>query len=112
MSGYEPWSEVVCGILEHSGFKSPCAVAASSISGDGDTEEIEKLVELMSLQRDLRFHDLVELCRKYSLFVRLVGEDLRESRSSFAIRTFARRSATPMLAMSKPVKPRRRLAEL
>ena len=78
MSGYEPWSEVVCGILEHSGFKSPCTLAPSSTSGDRETEEIEKLVELIPLQRDLRFCDLVELCRKHSLFARLVGEDDEE----------------------------------
>ena len=75
MNGYEPWSEVVCGILEHAGFASPCSPAPSTSSGDRDTQEMEKLVEAMPHQKELRFRDVVELCREHCLFLRLIGED-------------------------------------
>ena len=75
LGGYEPWSDVVCGILEHAGFASPCGRAPSSISGDRDTEEMEKLVELLAQRKtQVRFHELVELCREHCLFARVLGE--------------------------------------
>ncbi len=75
LAGYEPWSDVVCGILEHAGFASPCTPAPSSISGDRDTEEMKNLVELLALRKtQIRFPDIVELCQEHSLFTRLVGE--------------------------------------
>ena len=75
MNNYAPWSEVVCGILEHAGFASPCTPAPSATSGDRDTQEMEKLVEAMPRQKELRFLDVVDLCREHSLFLRLIGED-------------------------------------
>jgi hypothetical protein len=74
MNGYESWSDVVCGILEYAGFASPCSPAPSSISGDRDTRDMETLVEKMPRKKDLRFPEIVDLCREYSLFDRLVGE--------------------------------------
>jgi hypothetical protein len=76
MNGCEPWSDVVAGILEHAGFASPCTPARSaSTSGDRDTEEMEKLVRVMPARRELRFPDVVDLCREHGFFLRLVGED-------------------------------------
>ena len=75
MPGYELWSETVCGILEHAGFASPCLRAPSTVSGDRDTEEIEKLVALLPLNHEIRFPELVGFCREHTLFTRLVGED-------------------------------------
>jgi hypothetical protein len=42
-----------CGsrLLEHAGFASPCGRAPSSISGDRDTEEMEKLIELLAQRK-------------------------------------------------------------
>jgi hypothetical protein len=78
MSGYESWSDVVCGILEHSGFVSPCSPAPSSVSGDRDTRDMEILVEKMPRKKEFRFPEIVDLCREYSIFPRLVGEDDEE----------------------------------
>ena len=75
MPGYELWSESVCGILEHAGFAFPCLRAPSTVSGDRDTEEIEKIVALMPLNHEFRFPELVGFCREHALFTRLVGED-------------------------------------
>src|SRR4029077_3526313 len=76
LKDYEPWSDVVCGILEHAGFASPCTRAPSSASGDRDTDEIEKLVDILAaLKGELRFPEIIDLCREHSLFARLVGED-------------------------------------
>jgi len=36
---------------------------------------MEKLVEAMPRQKELRFRDVVELCREHCLFLRLIGED-------------------------------------
>ena len=75
LTGYEPWSDVVAGILEHSGFASPCSPALSSVSGDRDTEEMAKLVAAMAkIARELRFADLVDLCHELGLFVRIIGD--------------------------------------
>jgi hypothetical protein len=74
MSGYEPWSDVVRAILEHAEFYSPRTRRPTS-SGDRDTEEMEKLVEVMPPHKELRFLDVVDLCRERSLFLRLIGED-------------------------------------
>jgi hypothetical protein len=76
MADDEPWSDVVCGILENAGFASPCTPPPSVVSGDRDTIEMEKLVWVMAAHKgELRFHDVVALCREHVLFHRLVGED-------------------------------------
>jgi hypothetical protein len=75
MNGYEPWSDVVGGILEHSGFVSPCSQAPSSVSGDRDTEEMAKLVSAMAkINRELRFADVVDLCHELGFFARVIGD--------------------------------------
>jgi hypothetical protein len=51
LKDYEPWSDVVCGILEHAGFASPCTRAPSSASGDRDTEEMEELVDILAARK-------------------------------------------------------------
>ena len=75
LNGCEPWSDVVAGILEHAGYSSPCTPVRSSLSGDRDTQNMEKLVSVMHPMRELRFGDLVDLCREHALFTGLVGED-------------------------------------
>ena len=76
---FEGWSEVVCGILEHAGFASPCTRAPSGVSGDRDTEDMFKLVAAMPRPKELRFQDLVELCRAHGLFTRILGTNTDEA---------------------------------
>ena len=57
---FKGWSEVVCGILEHAGFASPCTRAPSGVSGDRDTEDMFKLVAAMPRRKELRFRDLAD----------------------------------------------------
>ena len=96
-SGYEPWSDTVAGILEHAGYASPCTSAPNaSASGDRDTEDMEKLVRAMPLDRELRFIDIVDLCRAHGLFTRLVamgGEDFEPGKKNIFSRILTKFNA-------------------
>jgi hypothetical protein len=93
---FKGWSEVVCGILEHAGFASPCTRAPSAVSGDRDTEDMTKLISAMPRNKEFRFHDLVDLCREHGLFIRFVGtnndddEDFDRGKKNILARIFTR----------------------
>jgi hypothetical protein len=91
LKDYEPWSDVVCGILEHAGFASPCTRAPSSASGDRDTEEMEELVDILAARKgELRFAEIVDLCREHSLFARSLARMVKIS--TVARKTFSAES--------------------
>ena len=79
LSGWEGWSHTICGVLEHAGFASPCTRPAVSVSGDLDTEDMERLVEILCANGgQIKFNELVKLCREHGLFIRLLGEEEEE----------------------------------
>ena len=76
LNSYESWSEVIGGILEHAGFVSPCLRNPAASSGDRDTIEMIKLVDVMTPKREYKFTDIVELAQTLELFERVVGDGL------------------------------------
>ena len=64
--------------MEQAGFASPCTQATTDISGDRDTDDMQKLVAAMSerhAREDLKPGSIYKLCREIGAFSRLVGED-------------------------------------
>ena len=81
-ASFPVWADIIGGILEHAGFASPCSIANTAISGDRDTGDMEKLVAALTerhLNDDLKFGEIVALCRELTLFPRLVGEEDEDS---------------------------------
>jgi hypothetical protein len=74
LSSFEPWSEIIGGILECNGFGSPCEPNPSRVSGDIYTTHMIALVSEMELNRKYDFTSLVNLARQHELFDKLVGE--------------------------------------
>ena len=68
MSNFEPWSEVIGGILECNGFGSPCEPNPATTSGDRDTIQMITLVANMDPKTDYKFADLVTLAQQLDLF--------------------------------------------
>ena len=94
---FPAWSAIIGGILEHAGFASPCTQATASISGDRDTEDMQRLVAAMAerhRKQDLKFIQIVELCRELRAFSRLVGEqeedDLDRAKRNILSRIFTK----------------------
>ena len=74
LSSYEPWSEIIGGILECNGFRSPCEPNPAKDSGDITTGHMIRLVTEMELKKNYEFQELVDLAREHQLFDKLVGE--------------------------------------
>jgi hypothetical protein len=72
---FESWSSVICGILEHAGFESPCVPTVLNTAGDKDTSDMEKLVLLLVPGAGYSFSELVELARSDDLFARIVPDE-------------------------------------
>jgi hypothetical protein len=68
------WADVVGGIIEHAGFASPCTEAKSELSGDPDTQDMAKLVDLMIPARRYTYTELIDQCQTYDLFDALVPD--------------------------------------
>jgi hypothetical protein len=76
MPGFETWAEVICGILEHNGFVSPCIEGPQLDSGDTDTTDMEQLVSLLFERKfQVGFGELLGICYEHGLFARLIGID-------------------------------------
>ena len=75
-TSFPGWARIIGGILEYSGFASPCTQAKTAMSGDRDTEDMQKLVTAMAEKypnEELRSSQMYELCREIGAFSRLVG---------------------------------------
>ena len=72
---FEAWSSVICGILEHAGFESPCATTVLNTGGDRDTDDMEKLVAMLIPKQGYSFSELVEKAKTEDLFARIVTDD-------------------------------------
>jgi hypothetical protein len=76
-NSFPAWANMVGGVLEHAGFASPCTPAVTQISGDRDTEDMEKLVTAMAERyprQDLKPGAMYDFCREIGVFGRLVGD--------------------------------------
>jgi hypothetical protein len=88
-TSFPGWARIIGGILEHSGFASPCAQTKAAISGDRDTEDMQKLVTTMAERHpnnELRSSQMYELCREIGAFSRLVGDEDSDMESGQRIR--------------------------
>ncbi len=65
-------SELIGGILEHAKFASPFTDPHTELSGDTDTRDMEKLVDLLAPGKEFTYDELLEYCRSYGLFERLI----------------------------------------
>ena len=74
-ASFPAWANVICGILEHAGFASPCTAPVSELSGDPDTQDMQKLVDSMVPRRRYAYDELVEQCGTYGLFAEDVPEE-------------------------------------
>jgi hypothetical protein len=77
-TSFPVWANIIGGIIEHAGFASPCTRAATDISGDRDTADMQRLVSAMAARGkkgDLKPKEMYELCRQIGAFPGLVGED-------------------------------------
>jgi hypothetical protein len=72
---FVPWSSVIGGILESNGFASPFTANAFGASGDLDTRDTEKLIELMIVGRRYKFAHLVDLSQENGLFSWIVPNE-------------------------------------
>jgi hypothetical protein len=82
------WSEVVGGILEACCYDVPKPAPIDGSSGDRQLLEMEKLVQILKLDTEYSFTDLVEQAREHRLFERIIGDsgDLEpKERSRFGL---------------------------
>jgi hypothetical protein len=75
LPSFENWSAIVAGIVEASGYSSPCQLAILKTGGDTDTQDMEKLIGEMVPKSEYRFSDLIDKARDHSLFPKLVPEE-------------------------------------
>lgn len=91
--GFEEWSRVIGGIVEHAGFGSPLRRLESEDIGDQEASDMRSLVKLMaagvfrdaielSCRDGIIFDDLIWICREENLFADTiqgkVDKDTRE----------------------------------
>jgi hypothetical protein len=76
LNGFAAWSETVGAIVECAGFASPClAPGGLKYSGDKDTADMEKLVEVVNPSHQYKFSELVELAQDHELFDWMIGQE-------------------------------------
>ena len=75
------WAEVIGGIIEHAGFASPCGEPQSELSGDPDTQDMAKLVDLMVPKRQYTYAELIDQCQTYNLFGALVPDESEQDKA-------------------------------
>jgi hypothetical protein len=96
LPSFENWSAIVAGIVEASGYSSPCQLAILKTGGDTDTQDMEKLISELVPKSEYRFSDLIDKARDHSLFPKLVPEEgdlekWQNSRLGIIIRKFVGR---------------------
>jgi hypothetical protein len=74
-NSFVKWSERICGILENAGFASPCSLYDPGTAGDIETQDVEKLVDLLNPDRYYKLSELIEVAADHGLFARLIPED-------------------------------------
>lgn len=73
-SSFPEWAAIIGGMVEHAGFASPVSVPALHNAGNQDTDDMERLVQVMHerhVDRPIDFERLAELAAEGGLFERI-----------------------------------------
>jgi hypothetical protein len=72
---FVPYSQVIGGILENAGFASPFASNTFGESGDLTTRDMQKLVKTMTVGRQYKYEEVIDLCQEHGFFSWVVHEE-------------------------------------
>ncbi len=91
-AGFEAWSRIVCGIVEHAGLSSPCPEGLSASSGDRETADMEALVTALKPSTGYSFSELVEEAKAQNLLSWIIPaqDDLDPKQRSMLGKLFGR----------------------